>query len=112
MTALPDLSPLLAASAQAQRAIFVYLAVIVAAAVAVVAVALVVRKLLLRSPQATEAFTLSDIRRLHAEGELSDEEFEATRKLMIAKHKATMLDDEGDKKNPPDEPDKDHGLGA
>ncbi|MCC6683243.1 MAG: hypothetical protein IT445_20290 [Phycisphaeraceae bacterium] len=107
---MPTLAPFIpsiaALSAQTQRQIFFYLGMIVIAAIVLVAVALVVRRLMLGRHEPGESFTLSDVRRLHQEGQLSDEEFEAARKRLIAQQRAAM-NMAGDKKNLDPHADKD-----
>ena len=79
------LMPVLAQSARAARAtndIWMILAILVAAAVIIIVVALIVRKMLLGSDEASAGeaiFDLSELRRLHREGSLTDEEFQAAR---------------------------------
>ncbi|MFA9477831.1 hypothetical protein ACERK3_05925 [Phycisphaerales bacterium AB-hyl4] len=55
------------------------------AVIVLVSIALVIRRFMLSRDEPTRmpGFTLSDMRRLHAAGELSDEEFERVRSAMI-----------------------------
>ncbi len=89
----------LALNAQIQREIFFYLGIIVGAAVVLVIVALVVRRFMLGRHDPGESFTLSDMRRLHQQGQLSDEEYEAARKRLIA-HQRAAMNMTGSEKNP------------
>ncbi len=79
------LPPVLAQSARAARAtndIWMILTILVVASILIVAVALIVRKMLLGSDEASAGeaiFDLSELRRLHREGSLTDEEFQAAR---------------------------------
>lgn len=100
------LSPILAVAPGTQRAIFIYLGLIVALAVVMVIVALLVRRRVMGEQYEPESFSLSDLRRLHAAGELSDAEFEAARGKMIAQHKSMLLHDPA-KGILPEQPDKD-----
>jgi uncharacterized membrane protein len=38
-------------------------------------------------------FTLSDMRQMHARGELSDEEFESSKRAIVARGRAALADD-------------------
>lgn len=107
----PTLIPVLALDAQNQRAIFIYMGLIVAAAVLLVIVALIVRRLLLGGEETGEAFSLSDIRAMHARGELSDDEFDAARRKMVAQHR-TMLEGAPAQEKSTDRPDKETGGDA
>lgn len=46
-------------------------------------VVFIIRKLLFREPETSENFTLADLRRLHREGQLSDEEYETAKIALI-----------------------------
>lgn len=76
----------------ASRDILWWLGVLVLAAVVMALAGLLLRKVLLRPDETVEdqGFTLADMRRLHEQGELSDEEFKAARALMIARSRAMM----------------------
>lgn len=83
---------LLASTQQAPREIFVWLAIIVGAAILLGVIAMVLRKALMgQDPNAgSVGFTLSDLRRLHAEGELTDEQFEQAKARIIAQSRAQL----------------------
>lgn len=86
--------PLLAQSPdrvdQATQQVLWAVAMILVAIVVVVVVALVLRRLLLKPPDqtASRGFTLAEMRRLHEQGELSDEEWEAARSALLAHTRA------------------------
>lgn len=105
------LIPTLAVNPDTPRSIFFYLALIVLLSVVLIGVALVVRRRVISEDYTPESFTLSDLRQMHADGELSDEEFEAARRKMIAQHKA-LLSDEPVEKISDDQPDKEPGGDA
>lgn len=73
--------------------IFLWLGVIVAAAVVLGVIALILRRVLMgdHAPPPI-GFTLADLRQLHENGELSDEEFAQAKGRMLAQSRA-MLDD-------------------
>jgi len=81
-------SPLLAAD---EHVIFDFLRTIawvgVGCAVLILVVA-VIRRRMLRDDTPVEGFGLADLRRLHAEGQLSDEEFEQAKASMLARARA------------------------
>ena len=95
-----------ALTADTQREIFFYLCLIVIAAVALAIVALLMRRMLLRHQDTGESFTLADLRRLHEQGQLSDDEYEAARKRLIA-HQRALLRQTDDEKNLNGHADKD-----
>ncbi len=69
------------------------LAVLVALVVLIVIVAWIARRLIIGphgNLSSTDGFTLSDIRRLHQEGQMSDEEFKTAKRLVLASGLATM----------------------
>lgn len=101
----------LAVNPDTSRSIFFYLGLIVALAVVLVGVALAVRRRVIGEDYTPESFTLSDLRQMHADGELSDEEFESARRKMIAHHKS-MLIDEPASENSSEQPDKEPGGDA
>ena len=73
--------------------ILMTLAVLVALVVSIAVVAWIARRLIIRpydNLASTDGFTLSDIRRLHQEGQMSDEEFETAKRLVLASGLATM----------------------
>lgn len=72
--------------------IFLWLGVIVAAAVVLGVIALILRRVLMgdHAPPPI-GFTLADLRQLHENGELSDEEFAQAKGRMLAQSRA-MLD--------------------
>ncbi len=95
---------------QAQSDILWWLGVIVVAAVALALIALAIRKAVNRASQTPMGggvgFTISDLRRMHEQGELTDEEFENAKKLITARSRAAMGADDDQKsdesdKNPP-----------
>jgi hypothetical protein len=87
--ALLGVGPLLGQSARAAKAtndIWFYLAVLVVASVVIVAVGLVLRKMLagpIEAAQGEAVFSLSDLRRMHREGMLTDEEYRAARSATL-----------------------------
>ncbi len=88
--------------------IMMWIGVILLAAVFLGVVGYILRRRLLSEdddPAAAEPFTLSDLRRLHREGQLSDEEFERARAAIIARtrahlHKAEQDEDDTDADRP------------
>ncbi len=80
-----DLPSVLAQSARAKRAsgdVLEYLAILLVAAIVIVAIGLIARKYLAGPIESTEGeavFDLSELRRMHREGVLNDEEFQAAR---------------------------------
>ena len=86
--------------------IFVNLLLIVVAAVALVIVGLVVHRMVVGSARAREeeGSTLSDLRRMHREGQLTDEEFERAKSALIAHSQARFRGDgrEDASEPPPD----------
>jgi len=83
-------APLLGQSARAAKAandIWFYLAVLVVASIVIVAVGLVLRKMLsgpVEAAQGEAVFSLSELRKMHREGMLTDEEFQAARSAALA----------------------------
>lgn len=88
-TAVSNLTFTLGQSARAARAqgdIWFYLAVLVAAAVVIAVIGLVARKYLSEPIEATEGeavFDLSELRRLHRLGQLTDDEYEAAKAAVL-----------------------------
>ena len=91
---IPRLAPLLAATPQYRPTdILIPLAWITLGAIVIVVTAFVIRKKLRDAddePANTTAFTMSDLRRLKNEGQISDEEFERTKAALIAHSLAAM----------------------
>ena len=74
------------------------LASVVALALVVAVVAWIVRRATIRSNDSDHlsgGFSLSDIRRMHREGLMSDEEFESTKRLLLAQGRSLMDDEDG-----------------
>ncbi len=72
-----------------------WLGVILAAVVAILLVAIIVRRRFMAGEQdaenpAASGFTLGDLREMHRNGQLNDEEFEVAKKGMIARSRAMM----------------------
>ena len=89
------------------------LLLLLVAALALAVVFFVLRRVLSRDEEQDEAvtgFTLADMRRMHAEGRLSDEEFAAAKAAVIGRSvQAAHLyeePDEADQVDLPDEPDR------
>jgi uncharacterized membrane protein len=85
------------AGGQRSTDILVILGIVVALAVLVVIVALVIRRQLGKSqdvPQMAEGFSLGDLRQLHRKGKISDEEYAATKALVVAQSRSAFGDDE------------------
>ena len=102
--------------------VFFWCVVLLAAAAMGIAFA-VIRKLLLKEeePAVSAGFSLSDLREMHAQGQLSDEEFDHAKRRMLANTRAQMqLDEPADDEtppldldapiDPPDDPDKNPPL--
>jgi hypothetical protein len=83
------------------RAIWFWLLVIVIAAAAVVVLAMVLRRKLLGGDETPDQpFTLGELRRLKAEGKLTEEEFARARAGIIAHSSAVLAtDDKADAKS-------------
>jgi hypothetical protein len=71
-----------------------------AAAAVLGAAFFVIRKLLLRAEEPDDSlsmgFTLADLRAMHEQGQLSDEEFEYAKRKMTAKARAAFEPPDGD----------------
>ena len=97
MPAAPTLTLTLAQdTARASSSILWWLGVILAAVVVILIVAILVRRRYVVAEQnavqpGASGFTLSDLRELHRQGQLSDAEFEVAKKGMIARSRA-MID--------------------
>ena len=78
--------------------IYWWLGAIVIAALALAIVGLIVRRLVMgpKEDKGDEGFMLSDLRRLHREGNLSDEEYRSARTTMIAQGRALLDKEEPD----------------
>jgi hypothetical protein len=89
LTAAFNLTFTLGQSARATRAqgdIWFYLIVLVAAAVVIAVIGLVARKYLSEPIEASEGeavFDLSELRKLHRQGQLTDDEFEAAKAAVL-----------------------------
>jgi hypothetical protein len=73
--------------------ILFWLAVIVAAAMVLIVVGVLLRKWFLREPEDAGprlGFGLSDLRQMHAAGELSDEEFARAKAALIARSRGAL----------------------
>jgi len=83
--------------------ILLYLGIIVAAAIVLVIVGVIVRKRFQDddAPAMPTAFTLSDLRQMHQQGQLTDEEFDRAKKAMLARSRAAY---QGDEPEPDDQP--------
>jgi len=91
------------ATADAGVDIIVALAWLSAAAVVLAVAFLVVRRLVLRGEAddgVATGFTLGDLRRLHAEGELTDAQFEQAKAALIARGRAALGASEADTVGP------------
>jgi len=85
---MPTLSPLIAAN---EGAIYDFLGAIAWVAVGcvlLIAIVAVIRRRMLRDDEPADGFGLADLRRLHAEGQLSDEEYEQAKASMLARARA------------------------
>ncbi len=106
----------LCADQEFSKDIFLWLGVIVLAAIVLGVIALVLRRVLMGEQAAPQiGFTLADLRRLHEDGELSDEEFAQAKGRMLAQGRA-MLDDAEGEDSPdamvgPEQPVDDSGFG-
>lgn len=92
---MSDLLTLLAQQSDKQafsKEVLFWLGAIVVAAVVLGFIALWLRKALTREvePGPSLGFTLADLREMHEQGELSDEEFEAAKGKMLAKSRADL----------------------
>lgn len=75
--------------------ILLALAGLLIAILLIAAIGFAVRKRLTAPPESVdETLSLSDLRRLHREGHISDEEFEKTRALIVARTQAALERDE------------------
>ena len=89
ITAVSNLTFTLGQSARASRAqgdIWFYLVVLVAAAVVIAVLGLLARKYLSGPIEASEGeavFDLSELRKLHRQGQLTDDEFEAAKAAVL-----------------------------
>lgn len=78
--------------------IYFWLIVLLVAVGLIVVTALLVRRLILRGDQPDHGpFLLSDIRRLHEQGEISDEEFIRVKQRLIARSQQTSENKSADK---------------
>lgn len=88
---------LLAAQQDFSKDIFLWLGVIVGSAVVLGIIAMILRKLLLGDPGPPPVgFTLADLRRLHEQGELDDEEFAQAKGRMLAQGRAMLHEPDTD----------------
>ena len=89
----------LAQSSRTQQSteIFWILAILVAVAIVTSLIILIIRRAYLRedAPE-PEGFTLSDLRRMHKDGKLSDEEFDAAKGLVVERSVEGLSDDDTD----------------
>lgn len=100
-------APLLIASNQSlsnhQRAIFITLVVILALVFIVILAAAIVHKLINRHDDSHDAFTggftLAQLRDLHRSGQISDEEFESAKALVIGRSRQILDEAEGSAKS-------------
>lgn len=67
--------------------------IIAGAAVVIAVVAFFIKRRLAAPTEVGEGFTLSDLRRMHKDGALSEEEYEAARRAMIARGLSSMPDE-------------------
>lgn len=84
---------------QTSATIILLLCILAALAITLGVAAWIIRRLILGSREEGplgEGFTLSDIRRLHRQGQMSDEEFETAKRLIIAQGLAMMDTGEDD----------------
>ena len=83
-------------SAAAARVLF-WLGILVLAAVALAVIALLIRRAVLGQDDASQpGFTLGDLRDMHARGELSDQEFEQAKSMVVAQSLAAMDSADGE----------------
>lgn len=77
--------------------IFFWLGMLLVASLVIILVAVIVRKRIMSHAQSTadQAFTLSDLRRMHQQGHMTDEEFARAKAAMIAQNRA-RLEKQGD----------------
>lgn len=102
---LPTPAPLLgqAGGTPAMAKVLIWCAVLLAAAIVLGVAALWLRRRLLSEEDAdpvSMGFTLTDLRRMHEEGQLSDEEFDFARRKMVAKTRAQLLDGQTEEDEP------------
>ena len=87
---------------QAQSDIFFWLVVLICIGIALAGVAILLRKWLgfgsqdPAQPTDGNGFSLAELRRLYDQGQLSDAEFENAKKLIIARSRAAMDQDDSD----------------
>lgn len=93
---------------ESARAIWFWLLVIVIAAAAVVVLAMILRRKLLGGEETPDQpFTLGELRRLKAEGKITEEEFTRARAGIIAHSSAVLADDKAEAKR-----ERPRGLGG
>jgi len=92
--------------------ILLYLGIIVGAAILLVVIGLVVRKKFQADdePAIRTSFTLSDLRQMHQQGQLTDEEFDRAKKALIARSRAAYDADDGPEPEPTPPPEDTAGL--
>lgn len=75
--------------------IFLWLGVIVAAGVLLGLIATWLRRRLVAEPPPMKlGFTLADLREMHAQGQIDDDEFESAKKKMLARSRQELSEDE------------------
>lgn len=92
LTGLPLCTPILSNGKHAMSEIYLWLGVIVVLAFALGIIALWLRKkLLTRDDQPVMGFSLKDLRAMHAQGHLSDEELAAAEEKALARSRSHYL---------------------
>lgn len=82
------------AAPQALRKIYLWLGVLLLLTLALVVAAVILRRVLMRSDSGGQAqgFTLHDLRRMHQQGLISEQEYQAARTAMLARGLAQAPD--------------------
>ncbi len=89
--------PTLSANSRLSSEVMILLGVIVGLGVLMGVVAMVLRrKLVVRDESPPLGFTLSDLRRLHAEGQISDEELAAAEERTLSRSRSHYLGNAGE----------------
>ena len=93
---IPPALNLAQAAADRSVEILTWLGILVVVALLIVVVGLIARRLFFgESEEAGHVgFSLSDLRQMHAQGQLTDDEFAAAKARMIAQSRAALADDD------------------
>ena len=93
LTFIPQLAQNNRLTTQQSIEVFKWLGIIIVAAILLAIIAAIIRKMYYRDTSSGGiGYTLGDLRELHRKGELSDEEFNAAKSLIIAQGKAALND--------------------